>query len=358
VTLPSLEWQDVDGLRVIVFGPGYGESIILGTRRSGWIVIDSLSADDDDGHSVNPALTLLDDVSTGWELLMLTHPHADHAGGMAQLVNQPGSGIVACVQRFQPVVRDWDQSPDMGEDPAVTVREGPKEMALKAITSAWARLPAARQWDPPATDVPIRLADVELRCLWPTDKAVDAFADDDDANTISTAMIVRWGGVQLLLGADVLAAQWKQIEDQVGPDVLKAHGLMKVPHHGSKGAIVEALGVCPGDRLWVVTPWNRGRGLPRFEEKQGVARLHQQYECLHLSSLPFRLPSPAQRPFRLTRDEAQTLREQSRSDGARAVARHLPLPVRDGWIDMLFTGDSVAWTQGDAAGMITPTAAD
>jgi hypothetical protein len=145
-----------------------------------------------------------------------------------------------------------------------------------------------------------------------------------------------------------------QSDGAVGADALAAHGLMKVPHHGSKGAIVEALDGRPGERLWVMTPWDRGRRLPRFDDREGVALLQGQHPELHLSALPFRSPRPQSTPFRLTRPEAFVLHEQSRSRDARAVARNLPLPVRDGWIEIVFNAAAVECAHGDVAGVIVP----
>lgn len=358
MSLPSLDWQRDDTLRLIVFGPGYGESIILGTKRSGWVVIDSLSADDEDGISVNPALAVLEAARARWELLMLTHPHADHSGGMAMLVNQPDPGIVACVQRFEPVPAGWDQTPDLGEDPAVTATVGPQEQTLAAISSTWAGLPVNKRWDPRAGQPPVQLGDLELHCLWPTSQAVKDFDNDRNANKISTALIVHWGELRVLLGADVLTAQWKLIEREIGAETLRAHGLMKVPHHGSKGATINCLDVCADRRLWVLTPWNRGRGLPRFEDGEGAALLQSHCDELHLSALPFRVPRPHERPFRLTRVEALDLRERSRSVRSRATARSLPLPVHDGWVDIALTVEGAEYSYGEAAGAIVPADAE
>src|SRR5204862_1222961 len=138
--------------------------------------------------------------------------------GMAKLGNQRRPGQLACVRR-DAVPVDWDQAADTGEDPAATVRIGSKEEALKAINTLWAGLPETDRWDPRAGETRA-LGDIELLCLWPTPEAVGAFEDGDDDNRISTALIARWGEQQLLLGGDVLKAQWRKIAKEVGVDVL------------------------------------------------------------------------------------------------------------------------------------------
>ena len=145
-------------------------------------------------------------------MLMLTHPHEDHAAGMAELANQTPPGIVACVQRFTPVPTDWDLDPETGEDPAATAIFGQKEQALKVLKYMWDEvLDEQHRWDPRAGDEARRLGDIELRCLWPTREAVASFEDGDDPNTLSIVLVATWNKHRLLLGADLLSPQWAQI---------------------------------------------------------------------------------------------------------------------------------------------------
>jgi beta-lactamase superfamily II metal-dependent hydrolase len=355
VTLPVLETPSDHELRMVLFGPGYGESVVLGTAASGWVVIDSLAADDHNGETVNPAFCLLDDAGVNWSLLMLTHPHKDHAVGMAQLITRPDPGVLACVQKFVPVATDWDLTDEAGEDPGATATLGPKEQALMAMRTRWDSLPKHQRWDPRAGKS-WGLHDLELTCLWPTDPAVAKFKASDNPNTLSTALLVSWHEHRLLLGADVHSEQWEEIAGAVGDDVLANHLVMKVPHHGSENAVIDALNGITGDRLWVLTPWDEGAWrLPRFDDEQGVQLLHAQHPTLHLTSLPFRAPSATHLPFHLTRQEALELRNDSKLTDQRAIARALPRPVRDGWLDIVMRRDgTVTWEIGPAAGCVVP----
>lgn len=62
---------------------------------------------------------------------------------------------------------------------------------------------------------------------------------------------------------------------------------MKVPHHGSRGAIHEAFGAGPRDRIWIVTPFKRQR-LPRAEDGQGMDLILGYVDQFQLTALPFR----------------------------------------------------------------------
>lgn len=86
-------------LYAIVFGPDYGECIVLRVPPEevggppAWVVVDSLERDDDAG-TWRPALDLL--AGSRWSALLLTHPHDDHAAGFGAVVNHAGAGPIGC----------------------------------------------------------------------------------------------------------------------------------------------------------------------------------------------------------------------------------------------------------------------
>src|SRR5450759_4755041 len=101
MALPDLELLEQYPLSVVVFGPGYGESIVL---RAGtddgrvWGVVDCARRERR-GESVNPAYDLLAAHDGRPSLVLLTHPHADHTAGMAAIIERamPGATI-ACIE--------------------------------------------------------------------------------------------------------------------------------------------------------------------------------------------------------------------------------------------------------------------
>ncbi|MHB8109992.1 MAG: hypothetical protein ACYDHW_08165, partial [Syntrophorhabdaceae bacterium] len=80
----------VNDKRVIsatVFGPGYGESIVIFVPGLGWGVIDSCECKVS-GTLINPALELLKNENVGsLAFIILTHPHKDHYSGLAQIID-------------------------------------------------------------------------------------------------------------------------------------------------------------------------------------------------------------------------------------------------------------------------------
>src|SRR4051794_3435856 len=83
-------------LHVVVFGPGYGESIAVHIPDGGWLVCDSLRGR---GRASNfvPALELLAQRQESVAALILTHPHDDHVAGFDRLVSRLARGPVGVV---------------------------------------------------------------------------------------------------------------------------------------------------------------------------------------------------------------------------------------------------------------------
>ncbi len=94
----------------------------------------------------------------------------------------------------------------------------------------------------------------------------------DEANEISSAMLVEWEGLRLLLGADVPNTQWPGIAADF--PALADHHAMKIPHHGSREAIHDAFGIGLDTRTWVVTPYQR-QGLPARRTSRRTLRMVQ-----------------------------------------------------------------------------------
>src|SRR5690348_10401793 len=84
-----------DLFHVVLFGPGYGESIAVRVPPDRWIIVDSLRF----GAERNPALELLISAGARWSCLVLSHPHDDHAQGFPSLVDQ-GEGPLGLVAGY------------------------------------------------------------------------------------------------------------------------------------------------------------------------------------------------------------------------------------------------------------------
>lgn len=77
-----------DEIEITLFGPGYGESIVLKIPDEGWFVIDSCKTKINNSTIV-PALAYLRALSVNsLAAVILTHPHEDHYLGLEEIINE------------------------------------------------------------------------------------------------------------------------------------------------------------------------------------------------------------------------------------------------------------------------------
>lgn len=118
------------------------------------------------------------------------------------------------------------------------------------------------------------------------------------ANRLSIAIIIRWGGIGVLLGGDVLhdegndARGWSGVINNLREDgelhLIQGLRLVKNAHHGSAGAFSEAAWTHHAKgapvELAVATRFNRGKNPP--PQRGGLAPLQRFASRLALCSAP------------------------------------------------------------------------
>lgn len=272
-------------LYVVVFGPGMGESIVLRAPGERWIVVDALH-----NAGVTPALELLVAAGARWSAVVLTHPHRDHAHGMDALLRHAGDGPVGCVYTS---IAHYGLSED-GDDQAEAETQGAVSAAVNAIESHWADFPD-HEWRLESGDARTLGGDLTLVPLWPTKQYLEPFLDDGASpphpNNISTPLLVTWHDVSILLGADLPTQRWSDLLDHglVSASTLGGHHVLKVPHHGSSGALHPGWSEGSRSRAWLVAPYRACR-LPRMWLGEGGASMLASVDALRLSAPPQPLP--------------------------------------------------------------------
>ncbi|MFH0900777.1 MAG: MBL fold metallo-hydrolase, partial [Pseudomonadota bacterium] len=240
-----------DGLfYLVVYGPGYGESIVLRDPGGTWVIVDGCLTN---GRS--PAAEILREHDASWSSVVITHPHRDHALGLDTVLGRPGDGLIGCVAPSVAEPRAWSQTVD-GER---HVREGTVEHVLAAIHDRWTHSPECK-WEMRCGESK-NVGDLTLTVLHPDDATVAA--RPTDPNRLSSALLVTWRHVHLLLGGDVVADDWTQVGSTFRE--MGAHQGMKLPHHGSCGAVHDCWGEGVAQRTGIATPNNRGHNRPRFD---------------------------------------------------------------------------------------------
>jgi beta-lactamase superfamily II metal-dependent hydrolase len=309
-----------DLLNVIVIGPRRGESVLVGSRHRGWLVVDSLRdtphADQSQPHPVQAAVEQL---GGRIALLALTHPHDDHAVGFSDLVAAT-SVPVGCMPQL--IARER-QTSNTSLHLAASAED-----ALAAIAEAWEDL--NRVWRlVPGPDADRMLGDdVLVEVLSPSSEEVRAVlaTEKPDLNAISTAMRVTWRERELILGADLTTDGWSGVDTRRGGTGTGAD-MHKGSHHGSStGHHPWALGVAPPvDRAVALTPYSIK--VPNFNSGRDVDLLHRTIDSLSMTAVR---GVPASAPPKLTVGEVRAHRTGT-FGGLAAVSEHPSHLAWDSW---------------------------
>lgn len=263
---------DAVSLYVFVFGPGFGESIAIRVPPDRWMVVDSCNV-----ASKAAALHILEAYGGTCDCLMLTHRDQDHYRGFSNLIDWASWTTIGCNDLS--VDDEFYNSVDPEK-----LLEGGLEQAIASIKQRWSDNAESewRTWKSTSRTV----GDAKVSVLHPAEDFARKYTGDDD-NELSSAVILTWKDVRLLLGADVPNPYWATISDENAE--LNVHQLLKVPHHGSDEALDDGFLVGDHNRLCILTPYNGGKKrkkLPHFEDGRGVQRILQNVDALYLTGLP------------------------------------------------------------------------
>jgi beta-lactamase superfamily II metal-dependent hydrolase len=347
LTLATLAALADDELHLIVFGPGYGESIAVRIPPGEWLVVDSLRRVDGT-NDANPAVALLEMYGAQASGIVLTHPHADHADGFAQVLACRRRGApVGCLANYLDPPAAWERSPD-----AARVLAGATvEAAVSAVKDAWDRDPASR-WDLVAGEERT-VGEANVAVLHPATVLAEHWPDRSDLNQLSSPLHLTWNGLSLLLGADLPWPQWELLNrTSLIAEIAQAQAL-KASHHGSRNAQHSVVigQPPPVDRHCVVTPWNRGHKLPRYEDDEGMDLLLRSIQEILLTAAPH----PSLCGTTSTRSQVGDT-VQRRRLGNRLLLEYEPAPAQvfAGWVRASFdaTGGRTCLQLGTSAGVV------
>ncbi len=233
------DWPEMGEVRVLDVGEG--NAVLVRTPQGSAVLIDGGPAQAD----------LLDDLlhlGVGrLDVLVVSHPHADHFGGLAEVVRRIPVGLfVDQVEEGAGTgVLDTRSSANSGEGSAMNS----EAEAFLAVREA--ALAAGAQHVLAGDDATLTLGDVSLefdapeaplraradggwaRARAPSSRDGPALSSEG-LNTSSVVVIVRLGGLGILVPGDAEAAA-------LAGYTLTDVDCVVVPHHGSRGAVTSSL---------------------------------------------------------------------------------------------------------------------
>jgi competence protein ComEC len=177
------------GLRVSVLDVGQGDAILLQVAQGAVLV--------DEGP---PEAEVADQLQTlgvsRLAVLVVTHPHRDHVGGAAEILDRLQVGLVL--------------------DPLEPTHSSDERAALREARQEHVRIVAAR------VGLSYRLGRLRLRVLWPDGPGVES----EDPHHHAVVLLATYGSFDVLLTADAES----EVTLPLRPTTVE---VLKVAHHGS-----------------------------------------------------------------------------------------------------------------------------
>lgn len=337
----------VDVFELTLFGPGYGESIVLHLGGGRWILVDSCLDTDGAPRALSYLESIGLDPARDVALVVATHWHDDHIRGMAELVRHCSSATFCCAsalgkEEFLAAVRALEgrhlSSAGSG------IRE------IHAVFSRLAQRTAVRT--PRLALANRRIFEhggCEIWSLSPNDRNYAAFlktigdlipsegqskgrVPDHSPNEVAVVLWIRIENIVVLLGADLERPGWVEILQSAERPSDKASAF-KIPHHGSNGAHASAVWthMLEPNPFAVLTPWRRGgHALPTQSDVERILSFTPNAYATARNSLSTgaitRRPKMVDRTMR---ESGVKLRRLALSSDAIRLRR--PLDAKTGW---------------------------
>lgn len=292
-----------DEIEVSLFGPGYGECIVIHTGHGDWVINDSCVIPSKIGQRDRPvALAYLEDlgvtVSESVSLVVASHWHDDHIRGLAEIVGDCQSATFVCSAALNG--REFLQLVSNAEKAATSLGSGVSEfkkiVELARDGRANIKFAMADQLLWRGTSSPAQAHSLSPSSATLTSSFVDIadLVEDVRERRIrvpscnpNASSVVIWidigDGSQILLGGDLETHTdarhgWKAI---VGSNT-RPRGrasIYKVAHHGSKNAHLDEIWseLLHQDGISILTPWRRGAGfLPTDRDIERISSLSKE----------------------------------------------------------------------------------
>lgn len=307
-----------DEIEISVFGPGYGESILVHFGEGEWIIVDSCI----DQNSKKPtSLTYLRRIGVNpakaVKQVIATHWHDDHIRGLGQIVSECKSAAFVCssalrptefftlvnaygarsmmassgVQEFHEIINALKEREQFAKNKRIPPKFASTDRCL------WQRYPnnlnAAQHcaiYSLSPSDTSILKAKMAIANLIPHEKEDKRRIPVQSPNYVAVVLWIKIGDNFILLGSDLEetgepGTGWSVIvSSQTRPSGRAS--LFKLPHHGSSTAdhpkVWEKM--LEKEPIAVLTPFIKGKvNLPT---RQDIKRIYARTENAYTTSIP------------------------------------------------------------------------
>lgn len=297
-----------------MIGPGYGESIVIHLGGGDWVIIDSCYNSKGESAALRYLRDIGVDPAKNVRLILATHWHDDHIGGLASVVKECENAEFSCAGVLSEKEFLTFASTYAEDDPSPIYRAAHQIIdILETLTSRDKHPRFAVQ------DRMILQTDLGVRvyALSPSDNCMAEFIADVSnmipppkqprrrvgdlaPNKIAVAVMIDFGTCSILLGADLQetpGSAWSTILSSSQVIGESRSSLFKVPHHGS------VTGDCPA--VWkdvlvsapfaILTPFRRGSSQVPNEDEVGriLGRTPNAYSTARLTSVAPRHRAPS-----------------------------------------------------------------
>lgn len=287
--LKNYQTPQPDEFQLLLFGPGYGESILIHIGSNKWIIIDSCIFENGEPAPIKFLQDAGIDPSTAVTLIIATHWHDDHIRGMSKIVETCTSATFCCSMSLSKeefinnVTKIESETPIVGGSGG---REITKILELLEFRSPPKRVISGTRIKSFSASDFSHGKEAEVWALSPSDKQIDIFLNkiaelctdidktrfrisSEGKNDTSVVLWISIGDLKILLGADLeetadhetgwsvaISSEGRKTEDQAN--------IFKIPHHGSITGHSDDVWnqMIQNDAISITTPFNRGKKLP------------------------------------------------------------------------------------------------
>ena len=353
-----------DDLEITLFGPGYGESIVVHIGNGAWIVVDSCI----EAEGMPAALPYLRgigvDPATAVALVVATHWHDDHIRGMARLVAACQNARFSCAaalcrEEFLAAVGTLEgRSTSRAGSGLREIRDVLTQLGSRASVPAFAsanrrilRRDTCEVWSLSPADAVIQDFLASIAALLPGRGQARTRVPSLSPNQVAVALWIQVDDIAVLLGSDLDRPGWIHILQSEERPSGGGASAFKVPHHGAENADEPDVWnrMLGSEPLAVLTPWRRGgRTLPRSTDVRRI-RLRTPHGYVTAAGHPARRSRPGM-VDRTLRESGATLRRVATASGAIRLRRSVGKGTA--WsVELMGTACSLDTWQRDIAGM-------